>query len=81
MTDAVRCESCTMTVESGPYCHHCAPTGELIPFDEAFARMTQWARRQDGLEQAEAEERTLAFMAERPAWKDHPRVRAARKGR
>jgi hypothetical protein len=76
------CESCSMpmaTAEdhsggdpSSPWCRHCAPDGELQPFEERFERMVQWAVRKDGLDRAEAEVRTRAYMRTLPAWKDHP---------
>lgn len=78
MTETTNCQSCTMPIESGPYCEYCATDGELIPFEECFERMIQWTmRKTPKLERAEAERRTYAFMSERPAWKDHPRVVAA----
>jgi hypothetical protein len=59
--------------ESSPYCRYCTDEqGQLQPFDERFDRMVQWAVRKDGLDRAEAEERTRAFMRTMPAWKDHP---------
>jgi hypothetical protein len=72
------CESCSMPIESGPYCQHCVDaTGALQPFEERFERMIAWQqRKQPGASRAELERDTLAFMAKMPAWKDHPRVRA-----
>lgn len=70
-----------MPIESGRYCPHCVDEkGELQPFEQRFERMVAWqARRfpQKSRETLEAE--TLDFMAKMPAWRDHPRVRAARK--
>jgi hypothetical protein len=79
MSDKHPCESCSMPIESGPYCQHCVDErGELQPFEQRFERMLAFqARRspQKSREMLEAE--TLAFMAKMPAWKDHPKVRAA----
>lgn len=73
-----QCESCSMPIESGPYCEHCAsPEGVLIDFDECVARFLQWtAKHEPDLGPDEARRRTLAFMASMPAWRDHPEVRA-----
>ena len=69
------CQSCTMPIESGEYCQHCAPNGTLIPFDECFQRMIQWSLRQNpGLDRAQAEEETRRFMRSMPAWKDAPEL-------
>lgn len=75
-TGGGHCESCGMTVESGPYCEYCTDEeGRLQAFDERFARMVQFMRRRDGsLDREEAEARTLAYMATMPAWRDHPKV-------
>lgn len=76
------CHSCSMTIESGSLCRHCSDAeGALIPFDECFERFVQWSLREQGGGDREAAERSsLAFMATMPAWRDHPRVRAAREG-
>ena len=73
------CESCGMPIESGPYCQHCVDaTGALQPFEERFERMVQWqARKEPNASREELEKKTLRHMATMPAWKDHPRVRAA----
>ena len=77
MNDRTSCESCSMPIETGPYCQHCVDEhGKLQPFDERFERMIAWqARRTPDKSRAELETATLAFMARMPAWKDHPRVR------
>lgn len=79
-TDTHRCESCTMPIESGQYCQYCSDeTGKLKPFGERFENMIQFAMRRDSaLTRAQAEERTLAFMAELPAWRNHPELLARR---
>lgn len=79
-TDATNCESCGMTIESGPYCQYCVDeSGELRSFEEQFERMVQFARRRDAdLTPADAEARTLEYMATMPAWRDHPRVTGKR---
>lgn len=76
------CQSCSMPIESGPYCPHCSgPNGQLIGFDECVERFGQWTRRQEPtLPADEVRRRTLAFMATMPAWKDHPEVRARETG-
>jgi hypothetical protein len=79
----VTCESCSMPMANAddhalgdpdsPYCRYCTDeTGALQPFEERFSRMVQWSIRKDGLSQAEAEERTRAFMRTLPAWRNHP---------
>ncbi len=74
----MKCESCSMPIESGPYCSYCVDTdGVLQSFDERFERMIAWQQRKTpGATRAELEQATLTFMATMPAWKDHPRVRA-----
>lgn len=74
------CQSCSMPIESGPYCEYCVDAhGELQPFDERFERMVQWvARREPRLPRAEQERKTLEFMATMPAWKDHPELHQRR---
>ena len=76
-----RCDSCGMPIETGVYCQHCVDEhGNLQVFEERFERMIQWMRRQEPtLDASTAEQRTLAYMATMPAWRDHPRVRAAAK--
>lgn len=80
MSDAKRCESCSMPIESGPYCQHCVDaSGKLQPFEERLERMIAWQQRKTpDASRADLERATLAFMATMPAWKDHPRVRAGR---
>jgi hypothetical protein len=74
-----RCESCSMPIESGHYCQYCADDqGNLQPFEERFERMLQWMSRQKpDLPRDEAKQQTLAFMATMPAWRDHPKLKAA----
>lgn len=76
MTTTHPCESCGMPIETGRYCAHCTDAdGALQDFDTRFARMVGWAHREDPeLSPEEAEQRTLAYMATLPAWRDHPRV-------
>ena len=41
--NTTQCQSCSMTIESGPYCEHCADaSGALIDFDECVERFVQW---------------------------------------
>jgi len=80
MTGSATCESCGMPIESGRYCQYCVgETGALQSFDERFERMIAWeARRRPDATRAELEASTLAYMATLPAWRDHPRVLAAK---
>ncbi len=73
----VRCESCGMPIETGPYCHHCVDEhGKLQAFEERFERMVQFqARRSPGATRQELEAQTLAYLATMPAWRDHPKVK------
>jgi hypothetical protein len=75
-----RCESCGMPFEAGLYCQYCVDEkGQLQPFDERFERMVQWQKkREPDASRADLEKKTLAYMATMPAWRDHPRVKAAR---
>jgi hypothetical protein len=70
-----------MPIETGRYCQHCVDeTGQLQTFEVRFERMISWQqRRTPDASRAELEEATLAFMARLPAWRDHPRVKAARR--
>jgi hypothetical protein len=80
MSDKHPCESCSMPIETGRYCQHCVDEkGQLQAFDVRFERMISWQqRRTPNASRAELEAATLAFMARMPAWRDHPRVKAAR---
>lgn len=71
-----RCQSCSMTIESGDFCNYCTDeTGALLGFDETFERFVQFAMRRDSsLDRTTAQSNTLAFMAKMPAWQEHPRV-------
>ncbi len=79
-THGARCESCSMPIESGPYCQHCTDAeGKLQPFTERFERMVEWqARREPDASREQLERRTLEFMASMPAWKDDPELAARR---
>lgn len=72
------CQSCGMPIDNGRYCNHCVDAqGQLQDFDQRFERMVQWALREEpGLARADAERRTLDYMARMPAWARHPRVQA-----
>jgi len=74
------CESCSMPIETGRYCQYCVDEkGELQRFEDRFERMIGWqARKTPDASRGDLEKATLAFMAKMPAWKDHPRVKAAR---
>ncbi|HBX79658.1 MAG TPA: hypothetical protein DEG88_10740 [Propionibacteriaceae bacterium] len=69
-----------MPIESGQYCEHCTDAnGRLQPFEERFERMVGWqARREPNASRADLEAKTLAYLATMPAWRDHPRVVAAK---
>jgi hypothetical protein len=69
-----------MPIESGRYCVHCVTAdGSLQPFEERFERMVGWqARRNPDAAREQLEAETLAYLATMPAWRDHPRVVAAR---
>ena len=72
----MNCESCSMPIESGPYCEYCVDqSGKLQPFEERFGKMVDWQLKRNpaaGREQAERD--TLSFMAKMPAWKEHPEL-------
>jgi hypothetical protein len=74
-----QCQSCAMPIETGIYCQYCSDEkGNLQPFEERFERMVQWMSRQKPeLSRDEAQRQTLAYMAQMPAWRDHPKVKAA----
>lgn len=78
MTNRRECQSCTMAIESGDYCEYCVDSdGRLLPFEEFLTRASQFARRRDPeLSPEQAMEKTLQFMSQRPAWKDHPKLLA-----
>jgi hypothetical protein len=75
----MQCQSCAMPIENGRYCKYCADEkGNLQPFEDRFERMVQWtSREKPDLSLAEAQQQTLAYMAQMPAWRDHPKVKAA----
>jgi hypothetical protein len=83
MTGTDTCESCGMPIETGRYCSYCTDgTGALQSFDDRFARMVAWqVRSQPEASRADLEASTLAYMSTMPAWRDHPRVAAARRDR
>jgi hypothetical protein len=76
-----RCLSCAIPIETGSYCQYCADEhGNLQPFEERFERMVQWMSSQKpGMSRHEAQKQTLAYMAQMPAWRDHPKVKAGAK--
>ena len=82
MSNKVKCDSCGMPIEAGPYCSYCVDAaGKLQPFEERFERMVQFqARREPDASREVLEQKTLAYMATMPAWRDHPRVKAAAGG-
>ena len=74
-----QCQSCAMPIENGSYCQYCADEhGNLHPFEESLARMGQFMMRQNPrLTPGEAQKQALAYMAQMPAWRDHPQLKAA----
>ncbi len=80
-TTGASCQSCGMTIESGPYCRYCVDAeGNLQEFEERFERMVQFMeRRNPDLSREQAAKMTLEYMSIMPAWRDHPRV-AEREG-
>lgn len=79
MNTSAGCQSCGMPIESGHYCAYCTDAdGNLQSFDERFQAMVGWqARRNPGDPIEKIERDTLAYLATMPAWRDHPKVRAA----
>lgn len=79
MSQTQKCESCGMPIATGVYCQYCTDeTGKLQSFEVRFERMVEWAVEQDPKsDRAAVEKDTLAHMSTLPAWKDHPRVKAA----
>ena len=73
------CQSCGMPIEDGTYCQYCADSsGQLHPFEEHFERMVQWTVSEGkAATREQAETDILAYMANMPAWRDHPKVKAA----
>jgi len=80
MKNDVSCQSCGMPIEAGPYCQYCADEhGNLHGFDETVSRMGQFMKRQTpGISDDDAERLTLDYMANMPAWRDHPELRKRR---
>lgn len=76
---AITCESCGMPITKAPHCGHCVDeNGKLQQFDVRFERMVAWqARHQRGASREQLERNALAYMAVMPAWKNHPRIKAA----
>lgn len=69
-----------MPIDDGTYCEYCTDDGgQLQAFEERFERMVQWTMsRGEDLSRERAEFDTLAYMATMPAWRDHPKVKAAK---
>jgi hypothetical protein len=76
MNEKRRCESCGMPIDAGPHRAHCVDeNGRLQDFETRFARMVAWTLREHpDLNRAQAERKTLVYMASMPAWRDHPKV-------
>jgi hypothetical protein len=73
-----QCESCGMPIETGIYCRYCADeNGKLPAFEQRFDRMVAWWTGQHPeLPSDEVRRQALAYMAQMPAWRDHPKVKA-----
>ncbi len=73
----MKCESCGMSIEAGPYCPHCIDeSGTLKSFEDTLARFKQWVQSQDPSTSPEAAlSQALDYMRTLPAWKNHPQVR------
>ncbi len=80
MNEDTTCQSCGMTIDDGTYCKYCTDeSGNLQAFEERLDRMVQWLRRQESVaSDEEARQKALAAMAEMPAWRDHPQLKAMR---
>ena len=74
MTETTTCQSCSMPIDNGHYCHYCTDTeGQLITFTTALDRMTQFAQQKMGKsDPTEARTSVLEFMSTMPAWQAHP---------
>lgn len=73
------CESCGMPIETGPYCQYCVDAdGKLGSFESRLEGMTAFFMGRDSsLTREVAEQRTRAYMATMPAWKDHPALKSS----
>ena len=80
MNDSGTCQSCGMTIDDGTYCRHCTDeNGNLQVFEERLDRMVRWLQRQESIASPEeTRQSALAAMAEMPAWRDHPQLKAMR---
>ncbi len=80
MTKKTTCQSCSMAIDDGTYCDYCTDeNGNLQAFEERLERMIQWQLRHSPNTSPEnAKTQSLTFMAEMPAWRDHPEVIANR---
>ena len=83
MSTGQKCESCGMPIEAGVYCQYCVDkNGQLQEFDVRLGRMVEWMLRQKKAgSRQEAEKQALAYMATMPAWRGHPKVVAAARGK
>ena len=70
-----KCQSCGMPIETGIYCQYCTDeNGNLQDFETRFVKMVEWQMRR-GESRDEAESKTISYMANLPAWADHPEVK------
>lgn len=73
---STRCESCGLPVHSYRYCAHCTDEyGNLQSFDARLESIVaEWEVEHPHLTYHEAREQAKHFMAQMPAWRDHPRI-------
>lgn len=74
----MKCESCGMSIEAGPYCAHCVDdTGVLKPFEETLTRFEQWVQSGNtAASQRDAQAQALDYMKTQPARQNHPKLKA-----
>ena len=70
------CESCSMPIETGPYCQYCIDEeGNLQDFETRLTKMMAWAKGQNPeVSDQDLRTQTMAHMKTMPAWKDHPKL-------
>lgn len=70
------CDSCGMPVAAGQYCDQCVDAkGNLQPFHERLEKMVEFQlHRNPGLTRDEAHSQSRQYMADMPAWRNHPEL-------
>ena len=78
-TDTSTCQSCGMTIESGPYCQYCLDEkGNLQSFEERLTRLVQFMHQRDpAISGDQARSNALEYMRSMPAWRNNPEVVAS----